>query len=188
MGRRTQAAQGGLDVQLATSDGVQKNRVAAKEAQTPGLPVRVAFPQGLLGPRPRDSALAEPPEGDTEGQLQPQDSVCLRQYQILDMTVVADADPTLRAGFQRRPHIGAELLQRLHLPVGEPVDSVQLYNRQAESLSQSMAQGCLAGACGTPNRDAQADGESVGHMALAPGDVASSTSWLVLGTYAILVT
>src|SRR5262249_37085755 len=68
MVHRTQDAQGGLHVQLATGDGVQKNRVTAKEAQTPGLPVWVAFPQGLLGPRPHDGALAEPPEGNTEGQ------------------------------------------------------------------------------------------------------------------------
>src|SRR5262249_60495857 len=104
------------------------------------LLVRVAFPQGLLGPRPRDSALAEPPEGDTEGQPQPQDGVCLGEYQVLDMAVVADADTALGAGLQRRLHIGAELLQRLPLPVREPIDSVQLHNRQAESLSQGMAQ------------------------------------------------
>src|SRR5262245_56843698 len=104
------------------------------------------------------------------------------------MAVVADADPALRAGIQRRLHISAELVQGFYLPVGEPVDSVQLHNWQAESLSQSMARSSLAGACGTPNRDARADGESVGHMALAPGEGASSTSWLVLGTYDMLLT
>src|SRR4029453_17861468 len=44
MGRRAQDTQGGLHVYLPTGDRIQKNRVAAKEAQTPGLPVRVAFP------------------------------------------------------------------------------------------------------------------------------------------------
>src|SRR5262249_749308 len=68
MGCRAQGAQGGLHMQLATGDRKQQNRVAAQEAQTPGLPVRVAFPQGLLGPRPRDGALEEPQEGNTEGQ------------------------------------------------------------------------------------------------------------------------
>src|SRR5215813_11698058 len=104
------------------------------------------------------------------------------------MAVVADADPALRAGLQRRLHVSAELHQRLHLPVGEPVDRVQFHNRQAESLPQRMTQSSLAGACGTPNRDTRADGWSVGHMALAPSEVASSTPWLVLGTYDILVT
>ena len=102
MGRRAQDTQGGLHVYLPTGDLIQKNRVAAKEAQTPGLPVRVAFPQEVLCPRP--------------------------------------------------------------------------------------CEGRLAGACGTPNGDARANGESVVHMALAPHEVVSSTPWLILRTYAMLLT
>ena len=110
MGRRAQDAQGVLHVHLATGDGVQQNRVAAQEALTPGLPVRIAFPQGLLGPRPSDGALQEPPEGDTEGEPQPQNRVRPGEYQVLDMAVVADADPALGAGLQRRLHVNPELL------------------------------------------------------------------------------
>src|SRR5919198_5552385 len=98
VGRRAQDAQGVLHVQLPTGDGVQKNRLVAEETLTPGLLVRVAFPQGLLRPRPSDRALQEPPEGDTERQPQPQDSVGLGEYQVLDMAVVADTDPALGAG------------------------------------------------------------------------------------------
>jgi len=108
VGRRIQDAQSVLYMHFSIGDGIQKNRLAAEETLMPGLPVWIAFPQGLLRPCPRDSALAEPPEGDTEGQAQPQDSVCLREYQVLDMAVVADADPALGAGIERRLHIGAE--------------------------------------------------------------------------------
>ena len=134
VGRRTQAAQSGLHVRFTTGDRVQQNGVAAAEALTPGFPVRVACPQGLLCPRPSHGALAEPPEGDTEGQPQPQDGVCLGEHQILYVAVVADADPAPGAGVQRRFHVGAELVQGLRLPVGQPVDSVQLHNGQTESL------------------------------------------------------
>jgi hypothetical protein len=102
MGRRTQAVQGGLHVQLATGKRIQKNGLAAEAALTPRLLVRVAFPQEVLCPRP--------------------------------------------------------------------------------------CEGRLAGACGTPNGDARANGESVVHMALAPHEVVSSTPWLILRTYAMLLT
>jgi len=187
VGCRPQAAQGGLHVHFATGDRIQQNGVAAAEALPPGFPVRVACLQGLLRPRPRHGALAEPPEGDTEGQPQPQNGVCLGEHQILYVAVVADADPAPGAGVQRRFHVGAELAQELRLPVGQPVDSVQLHNGQTESLPQGVAQGGLAGACGAPDGDARADGWSVVHMALAPGDVASATPWLVLGAYDILL-
>ena len=108
MGCRAQDAEGVLHMHLATGDSVQKNGVAAEETLMPGLPVWIAFPQGLLRPRPHDSALQESPEGDTEGQSQPQDSVCLGEDQVLDLAIVANADPALGAGIQRCPHIGAE--------------------------------------------------------------------------------
>jgi len=109
MGRRAQAVQGGLHLLLPNGDREQQNRLAAEKTPPPGLPVRVAFPQGLLGPRPCDGALQEPPEANTEGQAQPQDSVCLGEHQILDMAVVTDADPALGAGLQRCLHVSAEL-------------------------------------------------------------------------------
>ena len=80
MGCRAQDAQGILHVHLSTGDRVQKNSVAAEEALTPGLPIRITFPQGLLHPRPRDGTFEEPPEGNTEGQPQPQDGVCLGEH------------------------------------------------------------------------------------------------------------
>src|SRR5262249_30478756 len=52
------------------------------------------------------------------------------------MAIVADADPALGAGIQRRLHVSAELVQGFHLPVGKPVDSVQFHHRQAASLPQ----------------------------------------------------
>ncbi len=163
LGRRAQDAQGGLYVHFPTGDRVQQNGVAAEETLPPGLLVRIAFPQGLLRPRPSDSTFEESPEGHPEGQPQPQDGVRLGEHQIMNVSVVTDADPALGAGIQRRLHVGAELVQGFYLPVGQPVDSIQLHNRQAESLPQGVAQGRLAGACGTPNGDARADRWSVVH-------------------------
>src|SRR5262245_54544845 len=77
--------------------------------------------------------------------------------------VVANADPAPRAGVQGGLHINAKLLGGIRLPVGQPVESVQVYNRQTEALSQGAAQGRLAGAYGAPNGDARPNGESSVH-------------------------
>src|SRR5262249_42235264 len=154
MGRRAQAVQDGLYLPLPIGDREQQNRLAAKETLPPGLAVRVAFPQGLLCPRPCDGALEDPPEADTEGQPQPQDGVRTGEHQILNAMVVANADPSLGAGVQGGLHINTKLLGGIRLPVGQPEESVQVYNRQTEALSQGAAEGRFAGAYGAPDGDA----------------------------------